>query len=217
MQNKVNDLAVAAAEVGLRINIRKTKLMKINTTSSNSVNIDGAPIEEVAQFNYLGSLITTDGGAIEDIKSRLSKAQAAFGRLWSCWKSTKIARGTKLRVFNACVKSVLLYGSETWLINKISIQKIQVFINKCLRIICRIFWPETIINDDLWQLTKQEPIELQIRKRKYRWIGHALRKPKNSIARQALDWSPQGKRSIGRPRNTWKRTVLKEIKVTGKN
>jgi hypothetical protein len=29
------------------------------------------------------------------------------------------------------------------------------------------------------------------------WIGHTLRKPPNSITRQALKWNPQGKRSRG--------------------
>jgi len=37
---------------------------------------------------------------------------------------------------------------------------------------------------------------------------YKLRKPPDVIARQALEWNPQGKR--GRPRNTWRRTVLKE-------
>ena len=32
----------------------------------------------------------------------------------------------------------------------------------------------------------------------------------------ALDWNPQGSRARGRPRNTWKRTVLEEIAKEGK-
>jgi hypothetical protein len=32
------------------------------------------------------------------------------------------------------------------------------------------------------------------------------------IARQALEWNPQGKRGRGRPKNTWRRTVLEEAK-----
>ena len=42
----------------------------------------------------------------------------------------------------------------------------------------------------------------QIRKRKWGWIGHALRKPASNITRQALDWNPQGKRKVGRPKQT---------------
>ena len=41
--------------------------------------------------------------------------------------------------------------------------KLQVFINKCLRKILRIFWPDQITNKELWKRTKQPRIDLQIR------------------------------------------------------
>lgn len=41
----------------------------------------------------------------------------------------------------------------------------------------------------------------KLAKRKWKWIGHTLRKPSNSIARSALEWSTQGSRQPGRPRN----------------
>ncbi len=47
-----------------------------------------------------------------------------------------------------------------------------------------------------------------IRRRKWRWLGHTLRH--DSIARAALVWNPQGSRRRGRPRITWRSTVLKE-------
>jgi len=73
-----------------------------------------------------------------------------------------------------------------------------------------IFWPDQITNTELWKRTKQPRINLQIKKRKWGWLGHTLRKPPDDIARQALELNPQGKRGRGRPRNTWRRTVLEE-------
>ena len=55
------------------------------------------------------------------------------------------------------------------------------------------------------KVTKQLPIENEIKKRKWRWIGHTLRKPPNTITRQAITWNPPGKRRRGRPQNTWQR------------
>jgi hypothetical protein len=43
-----------------------------------------------------------------------------------------------------------------------------------------------------WRITKQQPIAIQIKRRKWRWIGHTLRKPTGSIEKVALDWNPQG-------------------------
>ena len=50
----------------------------------------------------------------------------------------------------SCVKSVLLYGCETWLITSEIRRKIQTFVNRCLRYILRIRWPKIISNKDLW-------------------------------------------------------------------
>nr|KAG5699060.1 hypothetical protein BaRGS_025454 [Batillaria attramentaria] len=111
----------------------------------------------------------------------------------------------KLRIFNSSVKSVLLYGCETWRKRKTMQQKIQTFLNTCLRRIFNIRWPEKIRNEELWERAGQEPVAKQILRRKWGWIGHTLRKPASSTTRQALTWNPQGKRKRGRPRNSWRR------------
>jgi hypothetical protein len=81
--------------------------------------------------------------------------------------------------------------------------KLHNFVNKCLRRILNIRWPDVISNNSLWEITKQEPIDIEIKKRKWRWIGHALRKPAGPIEKDVLDWNPQGARR-GRPRKTWR-------------
>jgi hypothetical protein len=117
---------------------------------------------------------------------------------------------TKARILESNVKSVLLYGCETWKsIAKIK-RSMQAFINRCLRKILRIRWPETITNQELWERTGQKPLDRQMKKRKWSWIGHTLRKPPGITEKNALDWNPQGKRRRGRPKKTWKRTVEEE-------
>jgi hypothetical protein len=64
----------------------------------------------------------------------------------------------KLRIYNTNVKSILLYGCETWKTNKNIINRRQVFVNKCLRRILRIWWPNKISKKQLWERTKQEAI-----------------------------------------------------------
>ena len=108
-----------------------------------------------------------------------------------------------------------LYGSETWCTTKTNRNKLQTFLTKCLRNILNIRWPQVIINEDLWSETNQEQIEVDIKKRKWGWIGHTLRKPSTNITRQALDWNPQGKCKVGRPRQTWRRSTDSEAKAAG--
>ena len=51
---------------------------------------------------------------------------------------------TKLRIFNSNVKSVVLYGCETWRTTQTMQRKIQTFFNTCLRRIHKIQWQEKI-------------------------------------------------------------------------
>ena len=122
---------------------------------------------------------------------------------------------TKIRLFNSNVKSVLLYGAETWRTTKTTIKRVQTFINSCLRRILKIHWPNTISNADLWERTNQVPAEEEIRRRRWRWMGHTLRKPSTNITRQALTWNRQGKRKRSRPKNTWRRDLEADAKQTG--
>ena len=103
------------------------------------------------------------------------------------------------------------YDSETWRSTKLLTKKLQTFINKCLRKILNIHWPEVISNEELWERTQQIRIDESIIRRKWKWIGHALRKPENNITRCALEWNPQGSRRRGRPKQSWRRSVIAEL------
>ncbi|KAL6480961.1 hypothetical protein MHYP_G00090410 [Metynnis hypsauchen] len=95
---------------------------------------------------------------------------------------------------------------------KEELNKLHIFINKCLRHILNIRWPEKISNTELWTRTSQKPVSEDIKKRKWGWIGHTLRKPADNVTSQALEWNPQGKRKVGRPKQTWRRSVESEAK-----
>ncbi|GFR70251.1 retrovirus-related Pol polyprotein from type-1 retrotransposable element R2, partial [Elysia marginata] len=93
--------------------------------------------------------------------------------------------------------------------------KSKVFINKCLRRILRIKWTYKISNESLLERTRQIPTGDEIGRRRWRWIGHTLRKPCGSITKNVLGWNPQGKRSRGRPRGTWRRVRDNDVKDSG--
>nr|KAG5685972.1 hypothetical protein BaRGS_017411 [Batillaria attramentaria] len=211
MQDKTTCLEATSAGTGLKINRKKTELMKINTTANTPVTVGGEPIREVESFVYLGSVVDGQGGTDRDVTARIGKARAAMVMLKNVWASKVVSIRTKLRIFNSNVKSVLLYGCETWRTTKTMQQKIQTFLNTCLRRIFNIRWPEKIRNEELWERAGQEPVAKQILRRKWGWIGHTLRKPASSTTRQALTWNPQGKRKRGRPRNSWRRDTEAEL------
>ena len=215
MQEKTKDVATFSAQLGLNINKSKTKIMKINPSNHEHVHLAGKALEEVESFTYLGSTIDINGGSDADVRARIGKARSAFVLLKKIWESKELKLQTKVKIFNTNVKTVLLYGAETWKTTASLTQKVQTFINTCLRKILKIKWPNTINNKELLERTHQVPIDEDIIKKRWRWIGHTLRKPPGSTTRQCLTWNPQGKRKRGRPKNTWRRELEADMQNMG--
>ena len=115
--------------------------MSLNTKQPARIEVDGNKLSNTTTFTYLGSIVTSDGGADKDIKARLSKAKGAYISLKNIWKTDDISRRTKIRIYNSCVLSVLLYGAEYWKMTEGDICRLSSFHNGCLRKIMRIFWP----------------------------------------------------------------------------
>jgi hypothetical protein len=138
MQSKLTDLHNISQKVGLEINYSKTEEIRINTKLKKAVTPENRDIKRVPNFTYLGSNVSEDGGAGKDIDIRIQKARGAFSRLRRIWQSTFIHKDTKIKIFNACVKSVLLYGCRKWLVTSCIQRKLQTFVNRCLRYILRI-------------------------------------------------------------------------------
>ena len=148
MQGKTTDLARISAQVGLKIN-KKKKKKDPETTCERPIMLEREALEEVESFRYLCNIVDTRGGTEADVKTRISKARAAFHILRNVWKSRVIGKTTKIRLFNTNVKSVLLYGAETWRMNKTMLKRIQTFVNQCLRNRLGIQWMDKVSNKDL--------------------------------------------------------------------
>ena len=213
IQEKTHRLSNFAQQVGLKISRKKSEVMTANIPNPSAVKVNGEDLRMTDEFTYLGSNVKHDGGAGNDIKKRLSKARNAFKMLNNVLKSRQYNSKTKLRIYQSCVLSTLLYGSECWRMTDSDLRKLSVFHTKSLRRILRIFWPNTISNEELLAECHQESMETIILRRRWKWIGHVLRREPDNIVRIALHWTPEGRRKRGRPKNTWRRTVEGELKT----
>ena len=99
MQEKTSKIAEKSAQVGLNINVAKTKIMKLNPKCNRVVKIGNESIEEVDKFTYLGSVVTPSGGTEEDVNARINKARTAFSQLNKIWDSKILRQKTKIKIF----------------------------------------------------------------------------------------------------------------------
>ena len=111
--------------------------MKINAKRKQPIKIKDTNLE-VEEFTYLRSIVNIEGGTDADVKNRSNKVRVIFNILEKVWSAKNISRGTKMKIFISNVKSLLLYGAETWRTAKAMLSKIQRFINYCLRKIMNI-------------------------------------------------------------------------------
>jgi hypothetical protein len=214
LQEKTEKLQFYSDQLGLQINSSKTKIMDYTETTSTII-LNNNKLEKVSNFSYLGSKITADGDTNAEIMTRIVLASNAFNKLSNIWKSKTLTKHTKIRLFNSCVISVLTYGCESWKSTITMEKKLVAFENKCLRKITNTNWKDYKSNEALREETKQEYVTNAIRKRRWAYIGHALRMNEDRIPRQTLMWTPNGKRKRGRPKETLKRTIEREAKAIG--
>ena len=107
---------VESENVGLKLNIQKTKIMASGPTTS--WEIDGETVETVSEFIFLGSKITADGDCSHEIKRRLLIGRKVMTNLDSIFKSRDITLPTKICLVKAIVFPVVMYGCECWTIKK---------------------------------------------------------------------------------------------------
>ena len=103
-------------KVGLKLNIKKTKIMTSGPITS--WQIDGETVETVADFIFLGSKITADGDCSHEIKRCLLFRRKVMTNLDSILKSRDITLSTKVCLVEAMVFPVVMYGCESWTIEK---------------------------------------------------------------------------------------------------
>ena len=125
---------------------KKTKWMYIDPEPRDhplpELFIKDEQIERVHEFIYLGSLIgdSYSLGVMEDIDRRIAEATKIFGRLKPMWKSRKLPRSIKKRLFLVCVSTTLLYGCENWPLNSIASRKLNSFWYGKIRDVLGISW-----------------------------------------------------------------------------
>jgi len=110
MCRKLDDLWMEFKKAGLEINSSKTEEIRVNTTVKQRLRLNGEDIKRSSDFCYLGSIVAEDGGTSKEVNVRVQKARGSFSKLRSVWPPKSLRKGTKIRIFNACVKSVICMG-----------------------------------------------------------------------------------------------------------
>ena len=104
-------------EVGLKLNIQKTKIMASGPITS--WEIDRETVETVTDFIFWSSKITADGDCSHEIKRCLLLGRKVMTNLGGILKSRDITLPTKIHLVKAMVFPAVMYGCESWTVKKV--------------------------------------------------------------------------------------------------
>ena len=125
-------------KVGLKLNIQKAKIMASGPITS--WQIDGETMETGREYILGGSKITADGDYSHEIKRHLLLGRKAMTNLNSILNSRDITLPTKVCIVKAMVFPVVMYGCESWTIERSENQRIDTFELWYWRRLMRVPW-----------------------------------------------------------------------------
>ena len=127
-----------------------------------------------------------------------------LSRLTKCvWSNNKLSDHTKVNVYEACVISTLLYGSESWTMRAHQEKRLNVFHMRCLRRILGITWQDKVTNKLVLEKAGIPSLYTLLKQRRMRWLGHVTRMEDGCIPKDLLYGElATGKIPAGQPQTT---------------
>ena len=165
----------------------------------------------MTDFRYLGSQTESSE---TDIKTRKGQAWKACNKLTKIWKSS-LSRAFKIRLFQAVVESVLMYGSETWTPTRALEIQLDGCYTRLLRSALNVDWRDHVTNEDLYGNLPR--LSEKLRRRRLQFAGHCYRAKDEAVSKTVL-WTPtHGRKSRGRPSKTYVDLLSDDTGLSGRD
>ena len=215
LQRMASQFSDACKQFGLTISLKKTNVCVQDVETAPSIIIDNTTLEAVENFTYLGSTIDNCLSLDVELNRRLGRANTTMARLSKrVWENKSLTRHTRILVYQACVLSTLLYGSETWTTYMRQEHRLNAFHMRCLRRILGISWEDHITNTEVLERAGVPSMYSLLSQRRLRWLGHLRRMEDGRLPKDILYGQlAKGKRRAGGPRLRFKDACRRDFKA----
>ena len=196
LQHNVEAMNEALSRWDLRVNWKKSKVMRVARKREEcQVVIGDEQLEQVDTMKYLGVMISGDGSMELEVEARIGCACRVIGRMsQAILRRRELSKQTKLKVVNATVMPVLMYGCETWAVRKEQKSKIQATQMNILWRIEGVCWKDRITNDEILQRLGQVGVLDMVRKRQEEWKGRLEGMDNERCTKRAFEGVVEGRR-----------------------
>ena len=176
---------------------------------------NGVKFRDVKAFCYLGDMLNGEGGADSASVTRVRCAWKKFRELGGMLTRKEMSLKLKGKVYAACVRSTMIYGSETWAMNVEQQRRLERTEMRMVRWMCGVSLRERKTSDQLRRMMGIEPVVDVVKRSRLRWMGHVLRKNESDWVRKVMEINVEGSRARGRPRRTWLNIVEENMCARG--
>lgn len=217
LQRSLESWARELQELGLRMNKRKTEVMKIARVREElNIEVDGERVREVEKFKYLGVTVNAGGEMEGEIEERIAEYSSKVRRLYPLLKNRHVPRKVKVVIYTTILRPTLIYGSEAWTLTTRTRSRVVAAEMRVLRVIFGVTRWDRKRNEDVRRELNVEPIENLIVKQQLKWYGHVRRMNPDRYPARMHNWQPQGRRPAGRPRKRWGDGVAAAVEARGR-
>ena len=214
LQRLIDCFSHACTDFGLTISIKKTNIMGQSVPNAPHITINNHELEVVKDFTYLGSTISSNLSLEAELSKRIGKASTTMARLSNrVWENSMLSICTKMKVYQACVLSTLLYSSEAWPLYTHQEKQLNAFHLRNLRRILHIKWHDHVSNKKVLATAGMPSMYAILAQRRLRWIGHVRRMEDGRIPKDLLYGEMAiGSRKRGRPALRYKDVCKQDLK-----
>ena len=122
-----------------------------------------------------GGVLGSDIDGIIEVELRIGKSTSALNMLHRVWKAPQITIGTRMKIFNATVLSLLTQSAGATAFMRRNLDKLDAHHRTLLRRLLGVYWPNTISNVDVYEQTNTSPITVSVIRARWSFFGHLLR------------------------------------------
>ena len=169
-----------------------------------------------SRFCYLGDRLNASGGCETAVTSRVRIGWMKFREDGELLRGRRFSLRMKGMVYRSCVRSAMLYGSETWCLRESETAILRRTERAMVRSMCVVKLADRKKMEDLMEmLGLRETLDRTAKENGVRWYGHVMRRDDNNILKKAMMMEVNGQRKRGRPKLTWRRQVEECVKKVG--
>ena len=172
-----------------------------------NISLEGQALQQCTNFKYLGVMFNNKSDPQLEITHRINKFNNSLHLLYPLMKDRNIPRKVKIIIYTSILRPVLTYGHESWTLTTKTRSQIQAAEMRVLRLIKGVTRLDRLRNEDIRRELEVEDIFKFVERGQLRWYGHVKRMDENRYPKKYVDWIPEGRRPVGRPRKRWKENI----------